>query len=115
MYSIHVHYFSVVLENPMILMVSKVKVKVKLSLRLINSAVCHEDIWGSGGIDLLLLTSALDGGEWSTSGPGRFTPGERSPGTNWIGGWMGPRAGLDVVQERKILPLPEFETWPSSP
>jgi len=27
------------------------------------------------------LTSALDGGEWSASRPGRFTPRERAPGT----------------------------------
>jgi hypothetical protein len=27
-----------------------------------------------------VLTSALDGGEWSASGPGRFTPRERSHG-----------------------------------
>jgi hypothetical protein len=26
----------------------------------------------------------------------RFTPGERTPGTHWIGGWVGPRAGLDA-------------------
>jgi hypothetical protein len=26
------------------------------------------------------LTSALDGGEWSASRPGRFTPRERAPG-----------------------------------
>jgi hypothetical protein len=31
------------------------------------------------------LTSALDGGEWSASRPGRFTPRERAPGTHWIG------------------------------
>jgi hypothetical protein len=42
-------------------------------------------------------TSALDGGEWSASRPGRaFTPGERTPGTHWRGGWVGPRAGLDT-------------------
>jgi hypothetical protein len=35
------------------------------------------------------LTSALDGGEWSPSRPGRFTPRERAPGTHWIGGWVG--------------------------
>jgi hypothetical protein len=30
-----------------------------------------------------LSTSALDGGEWSASRPGRaFTPGERTPGTH---------------------------------
>jgi hypothetical protein len=43
------------------------------------------------------LTSALDGGEWSASRPGRFTPRERAPGTHWIGSWMGPRAALDAV------------------
>jgi hypothetical protein len=31
------------------------------------------------------LTSALDGGEWSASRPGRFTPRERAPGTHWVG------------------------------
>jgi hypothetical protein len=28
------------------------------------------------------LTSALGGGEWSASRPGRFTPGERAPGSH---------------------------------
>jgi len=32
------------------------------------------------------LTSALDGGEWSASRPGRFTPREIAPGIHWIGG-----------------------------
>jgi hypothetical protein len=31
-----------------------------------------------------LLTSALDEGEWSASRPGRFTPGNRAPGTHSI-------------------------------
>jgi hypothetical protein len=52
---------------------------------------------GSGGIALSFLTTALDGGEWSASRPGRFTPEERTPGTHWIGGWVGPRVGLDAV------------------
>jgi hypothetical protein len=42
----------------------------------------------------------------SASGPDRFTPGERAPGTHLIGGWVGPRSGLDVVEKRNILPLP---------
>jgi hypothetical protein len=47
--------------------------------------------------------SALDG-EWSASRPGRaFTPGERTPGTHWTGGWVGPRAGLDTEPRGKIL------------
>jgi hypothetical protein len=36
------------------------------------------------------LTSALDGGEWSASRLGLFTPRERDSGTHWIGGWVGP-------------------------
>jgi hypothetical protein len=54
----------------------------------------------------IFLTSALAGGEWSASRPGRFTPGERDPGTHWIGGWVDPRAGLDGVEKRKFLTLP---------
>jgi hypothetical protein len=38
------------------------------------------------------LTSALDGGEWSASRPGRFTPRERAPGIHWTGGWVGPQS-----------------------
>jgi hypothetical protein len=36
----------------------------------------------------VFLNSALVGGEWSASSPGRFTPGERAPSIHWIGGWM---------------------------
>jgi hypothetical protein len=47
------------------------------------------------------LTLALDGGEWSASRPGHFAARERAPGTHWIGDWLGPRAGLDTVVEKK--------------
>jgi hypothetical protein len=52
----------------------------------------------------IFLISALAGGEWSASRPGRFTPEERDPGTHWIGGWIGPRAGLDDMGNWKFLP-----------
>jgi hypothetical protein len=45
-----------------------------------------------GGVDVVIhvfLTSALVG-EWSASRPGRFTTG-----TDYIGGWVGGKAGLD--------------------
>jgi hypothetical protein len=48
-------------------------------------------------------TSTLVGGEWSTSRPGRFTPGERAPGTQWIGDWVDLRAGLDDLENKKFL------------
>jgi hypothetical protein len=36
-------------------------------------------------IDPHFFTSAVAGGEWSASHSGRFTPGERAPGIDWIG------------------------------
>jgi hypothetical protein len=68
-----------------------------------------------GGVDVqihIFLTSALVGGDWTTSRPGHFTPGERVPGTNQLGGWVGPRAGLDDVEKRKFLTLPGLEIRP---
>jgi hypothetical protein len=40
------------------------------------------------------LTTALEGGVWSASRPGRLYHRER-PGTHCTGGWVGPGAGLD--------------------
>jgi hypothetical protein len=54
---------------------------------------------------------ALIGGEWSASRPGRFSSGERAPGTHWKGGWADPIAGLDAL-ERKFLTLPRLELRP---
>jgi hypothetical protein len=48
------------------------------------------------------MTSALYGGEWSALRPGRIIPRETAPGINWIGSWVGPRAGLDAMVKRKI-------------
>jgi hypothetical protein len=45
------------------------------------------------------LTQALDGDDWLASCPRCFTPEE---GTQWIGGWVGPTAGLDAVMKRTI-------------
>jgi hypothetical protein len=42
----------------------------------------------------LSWNSALGGGGWSTPRPGRFIPSKR-PITCFIGGWVGPRTGLD--------------------
>jgi hypothetical protein len=46
----------------------------------------------------VFLASALVTGEWSASRLGRLTTGN-----GWIGGWVGPRAGLDKASmKRKI-------------
>jgi hypothetical protein len=60
----------------------------------------------------IFLTSALVGGEWWASRSGRSTRGEKAHGTHWIGGWVGPRAGLDNVEKRKFLSLQVLELWP---
>jgi hypothetical protein len=61
-----------------------------------------------------LLTSALDGGGWSASRPGRFNLWERAPSTHWKGGWVGFRAVQDAVMKRKI-PSPRRESKPRTP
>jgi hypothetical protein len=62
------------------------------------------------------LISGLDGGEWSASRHGRFTPPPRgrATGTHWIRGWVGSRAVLDAVVKRKI-PIPRWESNPRVP
>jgi hypothetical protein len=62
-----------------------------------------------GGVDVqihIFSTSALVAGEWSASRPSRCIPEERAPGTHWIEGWVGPRAGLDDMEKKKFLTLP---------
>jgi hypothetical protein len=60
----------------------------------------------------VFLTSAQVGAEWLASRLRHFTPGERAPDSHSIGGWMGPRTGLDDVQNRKLLILPGLELRP---
>jgi hypothetical protein len=75
--------------------------KVKLSLCLIkHHAMKAYFEWKYSSTHS--WTSALGGGKWSASLPGRFTPRETAPGTHSIGGKLGPRAGLDAVAKGKI-------------
>jgi len=61
-------------------------------------AVKNERMKTNGGVDVLhaFLTSALDGGKWSVSHPGRFTPRRKAAGAQWVGF----RAGLDAMAKR---------------
>jgi hypothetical protein len=55
-----------------------------------------------GGVDVythVFLTSALVGGEWSASRTNLFSPWERVPVTDWIGGSVDLRAGLDDMEK----------------
>jgi hypothetical protein len=65
---------------------------------------------GNESLDPLFMTSALDGVEWSTSRPGCFTPGVRSPDDHWTGDPVGPRIGQDDVGYKKNYPC-----WESKP
>jgi len=48
--------------------------------------------------------------------PAAFTSGVRVPGTHWIGGWVGLRAGLDMEEKRnKIHHCPCQELNPGLP
>jgi hypothetical protein len=40
---------------------------------------------------------------------GRFTTWEKAPDINWIGGLMGPRAGLDDMEKWKFFTLLRLE------
>jgi hypothetical protein len=63
--------------------------------------------WGSSTHS---VTSALDGGEWSASHPGRFTPRVRAPGKHWIMRLGGPQShsGRDG-EEKYSQPPPGIE------
>jgi hypothetical protein len=77
-------------------------ISVKLSL-CFNWAPRREGVLGEWRyITTYYLISAQDGGEWSASRSSHITFRERAPGSHWIGSWVGPRAGLDVVVKRKI-------------
>jgi hypothetical protein len=49
-----------------------------------------------GGVDILDLDTSWRRVVSFTPRP-LYTRGN-SPGTHWIGGWVGPRTGLDVVE-----------------
>jgi hypothetical protein len=60
----------------------------------------HEDIWGRGGIVPLNLNLGASS-RWLFSFTPRPLPPPpprgKSPNTNWIGGWVGPRASLEAL------------------
>jgi hypothetical protein len=83
---------------------------------LMLSSLClmkHEVVSGSGSIAPQLFILALDGDELSASRTFCFTPGDTTPSTHCIGGWVGPRSGLDATEKRKFFEeylIPEDDT-----
>jgi hypothetical protein len=49
------------------------------------------------------MTSALDGVNGQRHAPVELYPRERSPGTHWIGGWVGLRADVDTEARGKFF------------
>jgi hypothetical protein len=71
-------------------------------------SACALNTWQN---HVFLIPTAVQGG-WSASHASRFTPGETAPGTHWLGGWVGPRAGLDDMEKWKFLLPPELKSDP---
>lgn len=55
---------------------------------------------GCGGIAAEILTTEIDGGEWTALRPDHYFPGQISPCSYWIGGCVGPRVCLNSVKNR---------------
>lgn len=67
---------------------------------------------GSRSITPRVLKLALDGGEWLSSRPGRFTPG-KNIGTQLIGDGVGPRTrcfeevlGFETRTAKTVVAIP---------
>jgi hypothetical protein len=68
-------------------------------------------VWGGVDVEMhVFLNSAIVRGEWSASHLGRFTWGERPPGTHWIRGLVVLRTGQNDVEKENIAP-----TWTRTP
>jgi hypothetical protein len=82
-----------------------IKVKVKLS-PCFDWIPRHEGVLRSESIAPRILDLGTRC-EWSASRAGCIIPRERASDTHWIGGWVGPRAGLDSFDvEDKSFPYP---------
>jgi hypothetical protein len=65
----------------------------------------------SGGTAPSFSNSALDGGEWSASRPGRLTSKEQASCNLWIAGWADPETVWWQWERQDFLHLPKIETW----
>lgn len=86
-------------------------VKVKLSMCLTNSALCHRGIWGSGFIDPHFLNFTL------VEVSGLLTPQAKSPQyPSHRGTWVGPRAVCTTwrIEHVDSTGTPTLTPWSSS-
>jgi len=71
--------------------------------------------WASGGIAPWILDLRT---RWSlvvSFTPRSFYLQGKSPGTQWIAGWVGSRSGLNAVVKRTSQPLPGLESQITQP
>jgi len=61
------------------------------------------NVWRKRNWRKAFLTSAVDGGEWSASGPDSFNQKDKVSGTQWMGDHVGLRAGRTFWRREKIL------------
>jgi len=86
----------------------------KFPVLFFNWALRHESVFGSGGIVPWILDL---GTRWRVVSftPRRFNPRERSPGTHWIGGWVGPSEPVWTRWWGEKFPLPSGTRTPDQP
>jgi hypothetical protein len=65
------------------------------------SSARREGVWRCGDTALPFWISALDGNDWSASRLCLFTPGEKAPGTHYIGSCANYRASLGATEKKK--------------
>jgi hypothetical protein len=51
---------------------------------------------------------AYGGGSGQLHAAATLPLGEGAPGTHWRGSWVDPRVGLDDIEKRKSLTVPEL-------
>jgi hypothetical protein len=75
--------------------------------QVISKAVPQHTIEAQGGTGCIAPTHSgpryYIGASGQRHAPAALYPQGKTPGTHWIGGWMGPRPGLDKEVRRKIL------------
>jgi len=70
--------------------------------------VCHEDIWGNGGILSLILNPGIQC-RWPVSFLSQLLyPWGKTTGTHLTGGWLSPTASMDATEMKQIFcPCPD--------
>jgi hypothetical protein len=77
-----------------------------------TAGMCHDGVGGNGYINPHFLDLGTSWRSVVSFTPLPLYPEKRAHRIHWIGGWVGPRAGLHTVEKRNILILPGLELRP---